>query len=505
MDNFIERKITTGFIVSTEYVQQLYSTWDSKLLEADTARVLIGWCLEYFERYHRSPGKDIEGIYAQHLRQGLDKERAEWIEMILAGLSEEYERQQFNVSYLLDQTKSYLRERRLKMLAEDIQFELSQGRVEEAEALAQGYLPIAVEQSSIINPFSAEVRSKIKQAFAEREAPLIRFPKALGKFWNRELVRGGFVALMGMEKIGKTFNLIELSMRAMRSGCNVMFFQAGDMTELQFLRRLGVYLARRSDDPEYCEAMWVPTVDCLLNQLDECNEPMRESNRRLFQEPEEITWQALINAARKHPEHVPCHNCPKLRGTPWLKWQEATQPLTWTQAYRLHRLFEKKTQNHFRLSTHANEILSVAQMKAHLDLLERREGFVPDVVVVDYADILAPDPDFSRLEFRHQQNRIWQRLRNLSEERHCLVLTATQIKVKGYDKKLLTMSDFSEDKRKFAHVTAMYGMNQTPEEKQIGLLRLNALVVREADFNPMRPVTVLNRIQMGRPFLGSYK
>jgi hypothetical protein len=80
----------------------------------------------------------------------------------------------------------------------------------------------------------------------------------------------------------------------------------------------------------------------------------------------------------------------------------------------------------------------------------------------------------------------------------------TQIKALGYSKELLSMNDFSEDKRKFAHVTAMYGLNQTSEEKQIGIMRINELVVREADFNPLRPITILQRLQIGRPYLGAY-
>ena len=92
-------------------------------------------------------------------------------------------------------------------------------------------------------------------------------------------------------------------------------------------------------------------------------------------------------------------------------------------------------------------------------------------------------------------------MRSLSEERHCLVLTVTQIKASGYEKDLLSMNDFSEDKRKFAQVTAMYGLNQTPKQKRFGILRINELVVREGDFDSFYPVTILQRLQMGKPLL----
>ena len=504
-DEFIERKIITGFIISTEFIQQIRSNWNPRLIESSTAQVLIGWCIDYFDKYNKAPNKDIENIYTEKLRKGLDKEKAEWIEMILESLSEEYEREQFNIDYLLDQTKTYFQERHLKLYIEDVSFELNQGNVLDAERLALTYNSVAKEQGKVLDPFDESAKTKIKQSFAEREKPLIRFPKALGQFWNQELVRGGFVALMGREKIGKTFLLIELAMRAVKSRCNVAFFQAGDMTELQQLRRLAIYHAGRSDQARYCNGTYVPVLDCLLNQTDDCEEDIRENNTQIFKDKKQITWDMLVNAVKQNPEHQVCHNCSKIKGSPWLEWHKPTQVLTWTQAYKHLRLFKKKYKKQFLLSSHANETLSISEIKSHLSIWEKQQNFVPDVIIIDYADILAPDADFSRQDFRQQQNKIWQRLRNLSQEKYCLVITATQIKAQGYGKDLLTMSDFSEDKRKFSHVTAMYGLNQTPEEKRIGLMRINELVVREAEFDSFKPVTILQRLQIGKPFLGSYR
>ena len=68
----------------------------------------------------------------------------------------------------------------------------------------------------------------------------------------------------------------------------------------------------------------------------------------------------------------------------------------------------------------------------------------------------------------------------------------------------LNLSDFSEDKRKYAHTTATYSLNQTDEEKKIGIMRLGELVVRESEFDRTRQVKVLQCLQRGRPFIGSY-
>lgn len=503
-DKYIERKISIGFITSTEYLQQVRDLWDPRWMESDTARLLTSWCVEYFDQYNKAPGKDIEGIYTEKLRTGLPKDKGEWIEEILTSLSEEYAQTDID-EYQVDQARKYFTERQAKLLIEDVGYELEKGNLDLATEILAGYAPLAPDDTNTIDPFSPEVRGKIKEAFAEREKPLVRFPKALGQFWNAELIRGGFVAIMGAEKRGKTFMLIELALRAIRSGNKVAFFQAGDMTELQQLRRFGIYLAGRSDQERYCQPMWVPTADCLYHQMDTCDRKERENDcEQIFDKKDDITFEGLVSAAGQFPDHRPCHNCKQMKGSPWLVYHPGTQPLTWTDAYKHLRRFGRKYNASFRMSTHANETLSVSDIKSYLSAWEKREGFIPDIIIIDYVDILAPDSDISRLEFRHQQNRTWQRLRNLSQERNCLVLTVTQIKAAGYKKELLTLEDFSEDKRKYSHVTACYGLNQTPEEKRIGLMRINELVVREADFDTFRPVTILQRLQMGRPVLGSF-
>ncbi len=502
-DEFIERKICIGAISSTEYLSGIQSIWNPILIESSTARMLCLWSKEYFDQYEKAPGRDIEGIYSGKLKTGLQKEQAEWIEDILESLSDESVQEPINVPYLIDQTRIYFKERSLRILSDDIQFELDKGHISNAEDLLSQYSPIQTTETTYLDPFSSDAKEVVKSAFAEREQALIKFPKAFGAFWNRELVRGGFVALMGSEKKGKSMLLVELAMKSVKAGSHVAFFQAGDMTEPQQLRRIAIYLTERSDEERYCRGQWIPEPDCLLHQLDTCDKNCREGNARLFKNQKEIDFQSLTKIAKQEKDHVPCHNCNEMVGIPWLKWREGKQPLTWTQAYRALRTFGKKQSSKFRISTHANGTLSVQGIKGVLSQWQKQDGFIPDVIIIDYADLLVSD--VSRLDFRHQQNNIWQQLRNLSQERNALVLTVTQIAARGYGKELLSMDDFSEDKRKFSHVTAMYGLNQTPDEKRIGIMRINELVVREGDFDSKWPVTILQRLQIGRPFLGSWR
>jgi hypothetical protein len=164
-----------------------------------------------------------------------------------------------------------------------------------------------------------------------------------------------------------------------------------------------------------------------------------------------------------------------------------------------------KFNKQFKLSTHPNDTLSIKEINSILDLWEKQDGFIPDVIIIDYADLLVFEG--YEKDYRQQQNKIWKGLRNLSQTRgNPLVITATQADAASYEKNSLKMSNFSEDKRKYGHVTAMYGLNQDTKdrEKKIGIMRVNEIVVREGEFYTSREITILQNLKRGKPFLGSY-
>lgn len=515
---FVERRICIGMITNAEYIQLVIPFWRSDLLATKWARLVCGWSFEYYDKYKRPAGEDIESLYEAHKTE-LDDDTNEAMGAFLRGLSNEYKqeynrhdedgRQIFNVEYLIDQTKNYFQQQNLIKHHEEIAARIEQGELQEGEATATGFAPAYVDNTTYIEPFSDTAGPALRAAFSARQQPLIRYPSAIGTFWNEEMTRDSFVAIMAAEKKGKSWILMDAAIRAARQGCNTVLFQAGDMTENQMLRRMAIYVAQRSDQERYCKDLWMPVLDCKRHQRDQCDDRRRQPSH--YTEPvletgEEIVLEDLTAAAETFPNHEPCRNCPAIQGAVWLEKMKDLQPLSKEQVEReMLRFSDRYMKGRLRLSTHANETLTITGMKAQLDIWERSEHFIPDVIVVDYADILAPCPDFARLEFRHQQNRIWQRLRNLSQERHNLVITATQAKATAYLKDLLDLSDYSEDKRKYAHCTAMYGLNQTAEEKRIGLMRINSLLVRDSDFSSDRPVSVLQRLQIGRPMMKSFQ
>jgi hypothetical protein len=156
----------------------------------------------------------------------------------------------------------------------------------------------------------------------------------------------------------------------------------------------------------------------------------------------------------------------------------------------------------FRLSCHSNSTIGADGIGSVLRDWER-EGWVPDVVVADYADIMAP-PSGVR-ETLDQIDETWKRLRRLSQDMHCLVVTATQSSAAAYsDKgKTLRRKHFSGRKTKLAHVNGMIGINVTEGDKERGVMRWNWVVRRSARFSEIHCCTVAGCLDCGCPVVCS--
>lgn len=140
----IERKILIGLITSTEYLQKVKPIWKISLLESVTAKRIASWVWEYFDKYGKAPGKNLESIYYSKLRENkIPKDIAEEIEQdILPGLSKEYEADGIDVKYLFDETEKYFNERHLRLLSESIEALVRDGKMEEAAEMVRSYRPV---------------------------------------------------------------------------------------------------------------------------------------------------------------------------------------------------------------------------------------------------------------------------------------------------------------------------------------------------------------------------
>jgi hypothetical protein len=315
------------------------------------------------------------------------------------------------------------------------------------------------------------------------------------------------------EKRGKTFLLLDLAMRAVRQKRKVAFFQAGDMNETQQLIRICIYLTKTSNKEKYCGKQWQVVKDCTLNQINDCDLADRECDFGVFEERsfqdvrKEVTRDELIEAYESNPGYAPCHNCMAYKtrsiGAPWLVPINVKGPIDSNDAEKAIEDFFIKHKRYFRLSTHPNGTLSVNKAKEIKKGWEK-EGFISDVDIFDYGGIMVANNN--QTEERHKQNAVFKDLRNNSQTgNEPLTITVDQSDADSYKRNSLGISNYSEAKAKYGHLTASFSLNQDPEgrEQKIGLMRIGELMLREGE-KTGREVTLLQNLKRGRPFLGSY-
>lgn len=513
VDNTQETLILTGMVVSDRFLREVQTVLNVRQFKSSHSRKVAKWCLEYYDENEKAPGVHIQDIFNLKSETGqIEDDELQMIGRTLARISSEFERaDNFNVDFVLKRAEAYFGKEDLRKLCDEV-LELSETDPLGAIDVLEDYKPKKLPTTDGIDPFASP--DVIARAFEESAEPIMKLPGALGRMLNPDLCRGSFVALLGQEKIGKTWNLMEFTFAGIRNRLNVIFFQAGDMNEDQQVRRMMIRLAGRSNKAKYCGDVIIPTYDCRYNQDDSCDMKSRTSDIGLDTDPDELRT-TLSDRDRKlefyqdktEDGYEPCDACRrrqphKYKGAVWYRI-EHKEPLTSRDAIRYSKKFSKGMKGrHFRLLTYPGSVLSCAKIRSHVDNYANYEGFVPDVIIVDYADLM--NSDSYGIEHRHQQNEIWKGLRALSTMYNCLVITATQADADAYGKESLTLNNFSEDKRKYAHVTSFYSLNQTPEEKEIGLMRYGQLIVRDEDFDTRKKITVMQCLSIGRAHIGSF-
>jgi hypothetical protein len=142
--------------------------------------------------------------------------------------------------------------------------------------------------------------------------------------------------------------------------------------------------------------------------------------------------------------------------------------------------------------------LTMAGLRAYLDQLEMVHGFIPDVLIVDYADLMHIGDS---AQVRSETGQIYKDLRGIADERNLALCTASQSNRLGEGVRLITLKHFAEDYSKAATSDIVLSYNQTDEEKELGLARL--FVAKNRDEESGRTVLVSQNYHSGQFALDS--
>ena len=111
----------------------------------------------------------------------------------------------------------------------------------------------------------------------------------------------------------------------------------------------------------------------------------------------------------------------------------------------------------------------VNQLRAYLNQLSNYENFKPDVIIIDYLELLATESEMAEYQ---DQERLAQELRGLAIEHKCLVWTATQTNREGKKVRLITDTELADSYGKTRVCDLVISINQDEEEFDKGKSRV---------------------------------
>lgn len=425
------------------------------LFKTDVANSILKWAITYYEKYNKVPGDDIKQYPSEVAER--DKDYARRLTAVIESLRKPLSN---NSSRLIDIATKYFDKVHVSQLIDSLSSKLTMDDIQGCVESINSFSRVTATIGTGVNPLTDS--AALKAAFDDNTTTsLLKFKSADERaFFGDTFSRASFVVINAVEKAGKSSLLLELALMAVWQGRKVAYFEAGDMSQNQVFRRIYQRIAHH---PRRAGWIRVPTEFSVTDEDYGNDVQIRiQYDNQEFKED--------MN------EFIALEACDK--------WKAKCQDgINW------------------KFSAHPQD-LTVPTMCSILDEWERVDGFIPDFVIIDYADIIHSVS--GNKEYRHQINDTFSRLRGVSLDRKCCLLTATQANGAAWDKGTMTREHLAEDKRKAAHPTAIIGLNASQFEREQQVAKLNYLVRRDDVCNEFDCLYMAQCLPICQPMVKTY-
>lgn len=450
VDISVESRILGNLITSPELLGKVRPIIDPTLFESPISRIVGQWVLDYFDRLHDAPGKAISDVFIAR-RTELNEADAGLVKSFLQNCSITWK--PTNVAFAEGMATKFFQERSLDRLIENLKAKASGGNVEGAQRLIAEYVkPELVHSRSIdlLRGGKASVAT-IQHAFQNEGEELFGLRGGMNKLVGGPLCRGELVAFLAPPKSGKTWWMIDTANTAMTRGQKVLFISL-EMTEDQVVRRF-----------------WQSLSGCSRYGEDAPGSIFRQNGNKFD----------LVKGVRK------------------TKRVELDAP----SIEKIQKIYNEAGDGNgeLKIRCYPPRTLTLQKLRSELKVLEVFENFVPDVIVLDYGDIMALPPGKER---RLQLDELWLGLRNITLEMNNLIVTASQTNRETIGgKRDADETNTAECASKVNHVTRMITINRNQRDKKLGIYRMSCQTMRDGK-ECFESLVVLNCLEIGRPWMG---
>lgn len=500
----------TGMIISDDFLKGIAHVMEPQYFKSPHVRTVCKWVLDYYVEHDKAPGSYIQDIFDVESRNTSLPDQ-ELIERLLITISTKYKNKPFNSGYLLPKMIEYIRERVVEICLEDAQWNLKRKGPSEAWEILNKIKEVR-EKTPKGFSFFRDFSKRFDNWYYANKREIMRFPGALGHYMA-PLIRKKLIAYMGKPKGGKSWWLLYTAYIASTFRLNVAFFSL-EMSEEEVEERLATMLAA-AEFGSGKKTYKIPVMDCYNNQDGSCV-------KSICRNPGESILVSDKPPLYEMTPHIVCTECRK-------NWDEEDAAdihtdyefASWMEEIEKIKLSPKEIEKrieqfklHFgedtlKIFTYRISTATIADMEEDLDHVEKMENWVPDVVIVDYADIAQKNQGMS--ERRHQLSDIWEQLSGLAKYRNVLCFTASQGNRGAATKVWMGAEDIAEDYGKVMIVDGLIAINEDNTKKHRQFKdkywqrqQLKWIAHRyKKDIKDWECCTVLNNLTLGQVALDS--
>lgn len=434
------RKILIKSIMNTDFIREIRGFADPNLFEENYSRLLLNWCFEYYDKFNEAPQEKIKDIYQHKAEYTLTDADKESIENILESLSKEFI--STNIEYYSDMAEKYFNKLKLNKLSKEIVTLVQRGKTDDAIQSVKSFTKVERKVPQGVDLLRN--KDALYEAFTETNDVLFKLDGVVGQLLG-PFNRGDLSAVIAPQKRGKSYMLADISTLAVRKRLRVWHITL-EMTKNQVIRR---FFQNWSNKPSITKEIEIPFFDSRNN----------------------------IRFEKKTIE------------SPTLDELEELQSSLGTDASNYLKIFSYP-RNTFRCS----------DLKTMLENALLYDNDIPDLVVVDYADIM--ESNLKNGELRHKLDQIWGDLASIANQFNIHILTASQANKQTFNRDI-EQGDSAEANAKIAHISKYFAINQTLENKKQSCVRIAVMADRHSEFLQDKQAVVLQNLSCGKALLDS--
>ena len=441
-----EMNFLCAFILSEKFCALFHKVFKPQYFENPDYKVLVSYIQAYFKKYSRPPKKLVVSYIEKHKNQFQNEELYQSLKKTLITSAESIDEllEKYESQFIIDDAELYIKAAALRLTIDEINLALDNDDEESAMNIYEKMIIPEVQRSNIIT-FEDDL-DKQREVLRKNRNLIIQFKDRVGQLIG-PLFRGDFFSFASPTGVGKTWWLMWSAKQCREQGLNVLFLSL-EMQEQSIMKRFQqMYYRRTLHGEDVTIAKFVQDEDNKYKII------YKKINVQQLK-PEDIN-ELKIKAIGKFP--------------------------------------------HGRLKIVCRAGINIGELKAILSELKYQNQFIPDVIILDYADKMTTTRKVNGE--REALGLIWKDLRDLALNQNLLLITASQTNRASWDKHF-SREAIAEDSRKLNEVSCAVGIMADKRDRELGLSMLRILKIRDSYYES-RDVYCSCNYHIGQPVLQS--